>query len=122
MLLLGLLFGVPGYDDPQSNRESGYGRYDIRLAPATEKVFASAYGAPDRRPLVTIEVKYLAPRDALQDPDALSAQLDALAREALSQIAERAYDEGHLPQAAEGRLRWGFAFAGKHVAVACERA
>ncbi len=122
MLPFGLLFGVPGYDDPQSNRESGYGRYDIRLAPATEKVFASAYGAPDRRPLVTIEVKYLAPRDALQDPDALSAQLDALAREALSQIAERAYDEGHLPQAAEGRLRWGFAFAGKHVAVACERA
>ncbi len=120
MLLLGLLFGAPGYDDPQSNRESGYGRYDIQLAPATDEVFATAYGAPKIRPLVTIEVKYLASRDAPQNVDALSAKLDALAQDGLAQIAERGYDDAPLPEGAEGRLRWGFAFAGKHVRVACE--
>ncbi len=121
MLLLGLLFGVPGYNDPRSNRESGFGRYDIQLTPATDAVFANAYGAPKRRPLVTIEVKHLAARDVPQDGEVLTSRLDALARTALVQIGERGYDEAPLADGTEGRLRWGFAFAGKHVRVACEQ-
>ena len=33
MLMTGLLFGVPGYGDPRSNREEGRGYYDLRIAP-----------------------------------------------------------------------------------------
>ena len=32
-MLLGLLYGVTGYDTPRSNLESCGGRFDIRLAP-----------------------------------------------------------------------------------------
>ena len=35
MLLVGLLFGAPGYGNPVSNREAGRGRFDIRLLPRT---------------------------------------------------------------------------------------
>ena len=34
MMVFGLLFGMPGYGDPLSNREAGYGRYDIQVVPA----------------------------------------------------------------------------------------
>ena len=79
MLLLGLLFGVPGYEDPQSNRESGYGRYDIQLKPALSGPLSVAFTAESRRPLVTIEVKYLARQDAPQDDAALAEKLAGLA-------------------------------------------
>lgn len=61
--------------------------------------------------LVTLEVKF--------SRDAGEAELTALAREALVQIAARGYD-ADLPAAADERLRWGVAFSGKRVAVACE--
>ena len=97
MLLMGLLFGVPGYGDPRSNREAGRGRFDIQLVP-------SAVSAP----LVTVELKWAR--------EAGAEQLAALADEALAQIADRAYDsEG------DGRIvRYGIAFSGKSVAVAVE--
>lgn len=41
--------------------------------------------------------------------------------EALVQIAEKGYDAGDLPADATGRVRWGVAFCGRRVAVACER-
>lgn len=44
-----------------------------------------------------------------------------LARFGLAQIAERGYDEGSLPAEASGRVRWGLAFSGKRVFLACER-
>lgn len=102
MLVMGLLFGLPGYHDPTSNREAGYGRYDIRLKPD-----GSSAGA---RPLVTVEVKF--------SRDADRAALDQLAHEALDQIEDRGYDK-ELPSAARGRLRWGIAFSGKRVGAAC---
>ena len=117
--LLGLLFGVPGYEDPQSNRESGYGRYDIQLKPALSGPLSVAFTAQARRPLVTIEVKYLARQDAPQDDAALAEKLAGLAGAALEQIAEHGYNDAPLPAGVCGRLRWGFAFAGKHLAVAC---
>ena len=106
MLLLGLLFGINGYGDPESNREYGYGRPDIRIEPVP------APFVQGRRPLLTIEVKYA--RDAGED------ELAALAQTALEQIAERGYDEGALPAEASSRVRWGIASSGKHVAVAAQ--
>ncbi len=103
MLLLGLLFGMPGYGDPLSNRESGYGRFDIRLEPS------AAPAADGQVPLIVIEVKFLG-------TEASSERLAKAADEALGQIAQRAYDAG-----APSSLRWGMAFAGKKMAAVCER-
>lgn len=111
MLLLGLLFGVPGYRDPVSNREAGYGRYDIVVAPdpaAHRPRFVNG-----KLPFMTFEVKF-AKGGSQED-------LGALAQAALDQIARQGYDD----PAAVGcpdcpRLRWGVAFEGKRVAVACE--
>jgi hypothetical protein len=101
MLLLGLLYWMRGYRDPVSNREAGLGRFDVQVAPE----------APSpATPALTFEVKFAR--------GAGDARLEALAREGLAQIESRAYDA-----AFEGspRVRWGVAFSGKRVAVACER-
>lgn len=103
-LLLGLLFGMPGYNDPVSNREAGRGRFDVRVQPID----------PDLKPVITIEAKWVAP-DSAQASD-----LDGLARAGLEQIAEGAYETGALAGSV-GYVRWGIAFSGKSVACACER-
>lgn len=101
MLMMGLLFNVPGYESPVSNHEAGRGRFDIQLAPLET----------GRGPLITVELKHAA-------AEATPEKLSALASDALAQIEDRAYDaaadEG-------GTLRWGIAASGKSVAVACER-
>lgn len=102
MLLMGLLFGVPGYEDPLSNREEGNGRYDIQLAPYPASANAHQH------PLVTIEVKYRS--------NASKEGLAKLAQEALGQIERLGYDTVS-PMPPQGRLRWGIAFC--HKAVAC---
>jgi hypothetical protein len=101
MLLLGLLYWMRGYRDPVSNREAGLGRFDVQVAPE----------APSpSTPALTFEVKFA--------KGAGDGRLAALAREGLAQIESRAYDAafGGSP-----RVRWGVAFSGKRVAVACER-
>ena len=109
MLVLGLLFGIAGYKDPVSNREAGFGRFDIQVLPWDE------IGPGANRPVITVEIKFMAPSayEGLGDkaPDALRQ----LAREGLEQIARMEYDGGRFA------LRWSVAFAGKHVAVVCER-
>lgn len=107
MLLLGLLFGMPGYADPESNREHGRGRPDIRLEP---KAGPFPVGST---PLITIELKF--------EHGATDEQLARRASDALAQIAERGYDEGPLPPDADGRVRWGIVVSGKRVATAAER-
>lgn len=123
MLLTGLLFGVAGYGNPISNRESGRGYYDLRLEPLNlvpgdpEGYYAAAI-----RPLITVEVKFLKSAEASDNPAIcceLNERLDVLAYEALQQIAEKGYDDGPLPAGAQGRLRWGVAFCGKRVRAAC---
>jgi hypothetical protein len=101
MLLLGLLYWMRGYRDPVSNREAGLGRFDVQVAPEAPSAAT---------PALTFEVKFA--------KGAGDARLEALAREGLAQIESRAYDA-----AFEGspRVRWGVAFSGKRVAVACER-
>lgn len=117
MLLLGLLFGVPGYEDPVSNREAGYGRFDIRLLPRSRS--GATETASALRPVV-VEVKFMAPAEYNrlegQGPEALAA----LAQKAVDQIDAKAYGGVATGGDAElGCLRWGVAFAGKQVAAAC---
>lgn len=101
MLVTGLLFGIPGYGDPLSNREVGRGRYDIRLVPLEGS----------GNPLITFELKC-----ARKGAGADDSGLGQLALDALAQIANRSYDV----DASAGILRYGVAFGGKHVAVAVE--
>lgn len=101
MLLVGLLFGVPGYGNPVSNREAGRGRFDIRLVPERAGL-----------PTVTLELKF--------ERGADTGRLEALAAEALAQIEARAYDAGATESGA-GSLRYGIAFSGKSLAVAADR-
>ena len=117
MLVLGLLFGMEGYESPVSNREEGYGRFDVRIVPES---FPGCHPVRGPKPLITIEVKFLSSKEALGNSDELDARLHSLAKEALSQIVAKGYDAGPLPPRAEGRVRFGMAFSGKHVAVVCE--
>ena len=77
-----------------------------------------SYSAPAKRPRITIEIKFK--KHSETDPLDRDAMLE-LAHAALSQISERAYDADALPDCADGRMRWGIAFFGRHIAVACER-
>lgn len=100
MLLVGLLFGTPGYKNPTSNREAGRGRYDICLAPEDGNT----------NPAVLIELKH----------SQCEVDLELLAAKALDQIEKRAYAAG-CDIGTAGVLRYGLAFHGKHLAIAFER-
>lgn len=106
MLMLGLCFGIPGFGDPLSNRERGDGRPDIQLVPENTPFFRGTRG------LTTIELKYA------QNSDEES--LCKAAEAGLRQIAAKGYDACELPPLAHGRVRWGIAFSGKHVACVTE--
>ena len=82
-----------------SNRESGYGRFDIMLTPL-----------PDHRdfPAVVIEVKA-----AKSDTD----DLDALAAEARRQIDEKNYAATLEAEGITDIMKFGYAFHGKHSAI-----
>ena len=92
-------------------RASGY--YDLRIAPEGQ------YGqpVPEDLPVVTVELKVLGRSDAPHDGEALAARLAEVAREGLDQIDRQRYD----CEAPGGCLRYGVAFCGKDVAVACAR-
>lgn len=119
MLVMGLCFSMPGYDNPTSNREAGEGRYDIQIRPQTT-CSPGQRGTHRELPVVTIEIKMLdraRARAAHVEPDVRAATLAVLAQDAVDQIAQREYDCGFAQ-----RVRWGFAFSGKHAAVACRTA
>ena len=101
MLLVGLLFGAPGYGNPVSNREAGRGRFDIRLLPARAGL-----------PAITLALKF--------ERGGAAGRLEALAAEALAQIEARAYDAEAAGSGA-GSLRYGIAFSGKSLAVDVQR-
>ncbi len=110
MLLLGLLFDMPGYRDPVSNREAGYGRFDLLVVPQGEN------GA--ELPLLSVEVKFMPAADYDRAGDEGPAKLAELAHEALDQIDVKSYDApSPLLPPLPSRVRWGIAFGGKHVAV-----
>lgn len=104
MLMLGLLMGIQGYEDPLSNREAGQGRFDILLTPCSE----------GKRPII-MEFKRAPRKQSSEKP------LSSLALRALEQIDARAYATA-APSSRPAPLCYGIAFCGKNVAVACSEA
>ena len=105
VLLLALLYSVPGYHPATSNRESGDGRADVLLEPLPGEV--------DGLPAIAMELKL----DKGADGD--EVRLSVCARDvALAQADRLGYGHG---LDGSGLVRWGIAFCGKHVACVCER-
>jgi hypothetical protein len=104
VLLLALLYVVPGYRPATSNRESGDGRADVLLEPLPAE--------SGRLCAHAMEIKV--DKDARDD-----GRLAACARNVALDQAER-LEYGHGLKGA-GLVRWGIAFCGKRVAVVCER-
>ena len=98
-LVLGMLAVMRSVYVVTSNRESGYGRFDIMLKPRAEhRDF----------PAVIIEVK--AAKDASED-------LDALAAEARRQIDEKNYAASLEAEGITDILKFGYAFFAKKSAI-----
>lgn len=114
LLLQGLCFGLPGYANPASRRKCGADRWDIQLFP-TGNVFdvADTIGMLDERPLITINM--------MCDPGVDALGLELLAVQALLEIERNGIDEIRVPRPGVGRMRWGFGFDGRSVAVVCQR-
>ena len=102
-LVLGLLVQLRGRYSVESNRESGFGRYDVALVPTD--------GADGTDPAVVIEFKVF-------DPRREKTLADTVAR-ARQQIEDRRYIAGLAARGiAEERIRvYGIAFRGKEVLV-----
>ena len=114
LLLQGLCFGLPGYANPASRRKCGADRWDIQVFP-TCNVFdvADTIGMLDERPLITINM--------MCDPGVDALGLELLAVQALLEIERNGIDEIRVPRPGVGRMRWGFGFDGRSVAVVCQR-
>ena len=101
-LVLGLMIDLDSRYILESNRESGYGRYDVMLKPKDVKKDIG----------IIMEFKVLDTFDGEQS-------LEDTAKSALKQIEERHYDEELLTAgvASERIFKYGFAFSGKEVLV-----
>ncbi len=104
VLLLALLYAVPGYRSATSDRESGDGRCDVLLEPQPSEAGCL--------PAHAMELKLDKSADA--DEALLACARDV----ALGQARRLSYGHG---LAGAGLVRWGIAFCGKRVAVVCER-
>ena len=102
-LVLGLLAKLRGRWSVESNRESGYGRYDVALVPTD--------GAEGADPAMVMEFKVF-------DPDLEGTLADTVAR-ARKQIDDKRYVAGLVARGiAPERIRtYGVAFRGKEVLV-----
>ena len=69
-------------------------------------------------PVITVEFKALSSHDAPSDPEGLAQALAELAALGVEQVLDR---KGYDCEEGAGCLRYGIAFCGKNVAVACER-
>ena len=101
--VLGLLVELRDRYMVHSNRESGYGRYDVMMIPKRKK-----------EPAMILEFK-------VRDQDAEETLQDTVAA-ALKQIQEKRYDAELLAQGIEEKqiYHYGFAFEGKKVVIGTE--
>lgn len=101
--VLGLMVELAGRYRITSNRESGFGRYDVMLEPLK-----------DTDPAFVLEFKVHDPEDEASLADTVKA--------ALTQIAEKAYDSELAARGiSRDRIRhYGFAFEGKKVLIGQE--
>ena len=99
--VLGLLVELKGRYQITSNRESGFGRFDIMLEPIK----------PESDDAIIIEFKDFNPRKESSLEDTLSS--------ALSQIEEKKYEETLISKGIpkEKIRKYGFAFDGKNVLI-----
>ncbi|MCQ2508492.1 MAG: ATP-binding protein [Dorea sp.] len=99
-LVLGLIVELEKEYQITSNRESGFGRYDIMMKPLKSNL-----------PSIIIEFKLLSPRT--------EKNLEETAHRALKQIEEKHYKEELLSQGIEENQihSYGFAFHGKEVLI-----
>ena len=95
---LGLCAAMEQYKK-RSNRESGYGRYDIQLTPKSKNL-----------PGIIIELK--AAKDCSED------ELKELSKKALQQIDEKKYDTELREAGITDVIKYGVAFCGKKVEIA----
>lgn len=100
-LILGLCAMMEDRYRITSNREAGYGRFDIQMFPLKRHL-----------PGVLIELK--AGKNCTEE------QLEELAQTALQQIKDRAYETELVAQGAKTILRYGLAFSGKKVSIAAD--
>lgn len=98
--VLGLLVDLAGRYEVTSNRESGFGRYDVMLKPLKPKDHG-----------IILEFKIYNPKK--------ESSLEETVQAALDQIVEKKYEQTFLAQGIEKeRIRkYGFAFRGKEVLI-----
>lgn len=114
LALQGLCFGLPGYCNPTSKRNSSSDCWDIQVIPTGRMLdVADTLGMLDERPLITINMMY--------DPGVDALGLELLAVHALLEIERNGIDDVRVPRPAVGRMRWGFGFDGQHVSAVCQR-
>ena len=99
--VLGLLVDLQGSYYVKSNRESGFGRYDVMLEPKK----------PGKDPAVILEFKVRSTRK--------ENSLEETAQSALAQIKDRKYSEELKEKGIAGEQikEYGFAFEGKNVLI-----
>ncbi len=101
-LILGICAMVDNKYIVSSNRESGYGRFDIQLMPK----------ANSKLPGILIELK--AEKFVSED------ELKRLAKTAIDQINEKQYETEMRTKGINNIIKYGIAFSGKNVEIAVE--
>jgi hypothetical protein len=96
--VLGMLVGLKGKYDVKSNRESGFGRYDVMLFPKNTDDLG-----------IIMEFKKAATGGKVN--------LESVAQSAIKQIEEKKYAVELLERGVQRILYLGFAFSGKNVLI-----